>query len=281
MFRKIAAIVCLIFLSLVTAQTAIAAVAYDGTGDSHVITDPNVGSTGPITVCLWFKTSAFNDSQTVAYYGNGTDSAAGRGFVVEEINIDATTGKLRALMFNGATSTDIVSPTLTINTFYHICFVLQETPDSLIYLDATDGLSDVSNDTDAWTIQNSTDDFVSGGVLPSRTGAGATEANSTVVFLSYWNTALTGPQIASMADKTTCPTAVASSNLKVFMKLLTIGSGTESSTNAFSYTETGNPTTVSDPAGLPCSTSGGVLGLNDVCGLGGLPGQGNPTGGAQ
>lgn len=252
--RKFLSLVTLC-LALLVPGSAFAAVAYDGTGDGHTITDPNVGSTGPVTVCLWFKTGAFVDAQTVVQYGNGTDSSAGRGWVIEENNIDASTGRLRMLFFSGATSTNIVSPALNINQFYHLCFVGQASPDSLLYIDATDATADVTNDTDAWTVQNSTDDFVSGLKLPARTGAGASDANATVAHIAYWTAALSAANIASIADKSTCPTAVSAANLKVFMKLDAIGSGTESSTNAFAYTENGNPTTVAGPVGLPCAAS--------------------------
>lgn len=238
---------------------AFAAVAFDGTGDEERIVDPNIGNT-IWTVCGWFKWSTFVDGETVAYYGNGTDSSAGRGFSLDEQNDDASHGKVKMRMVNGASGTVMTTPQLTTNTWYHICWVGRGSPDSQVYIDATDATPDGTTDTDAFAAENSTDDIVIGTTFPASTGIGANDSAAKVAHFGMWNIALTGAQVASMADKSTCPTAVQAANLKVFMALDAAGSGTTTDSNAWTYTESGNPTTDAGPGGLPCGGGGGTGG---------------------
>lgn len=242
----------LLFLLLCAARS------YDGSGDSHVVNNLNKGSTS-WSVCMWVYASSWTDFQSLVAYGNGPGSSAGRGWQI----VTLSTGALRIQDYVGGATVenDSTSATMSAAAFHHVC-VTQSGTAVKFYFDSTGGTASSTLSLDSPAVQNSTDDLIVGQTVPSD-NIGWFDLNAQVSQVAYWDTALTGAQVASMADKSTCPSAVATSNLQAFLKL-SEATVVDSSANAFSVTQNGNPALVSDPSGLPCGgggSGGGKLNL--------------------
>ncbi len=237
------------------ATSAMAAVEYDGTGDSHQINNPNAGATA-FTVSFWLYCPTFDDDETLIGYGNGTDSSAGRGFSISTL----TTGALRIDYWDGGTANNAFpSTTMSDATWYHVALVRVNTADNFLYVNATDGVADNDEAIDPPAAPNSTDDFWVAQDVPAATGFGRGNAACNITQVAYWNIALSGSEIQSIANKSTCPTAIQASNLKVFAE----GDALPlvESAQALSVTTNGDPALVSDPSGLPCGGGGGGSGI--------------------
>lgn len=241
-----------VFLA-VPAQDALASFDYDGTDDSHVANNPNAGSASTYTVCGWIYLNTCNDGDVLFGYGNGKDSSAGRGW---ELAFTSGCG-IRWDNYEGVNAyNDFYASTLSTATQYHICFVREDTWNNKIYIDATDSTADDTLIIDPPTVQNSTDDFKLGETLDNHTGFGRTNFDGKLAHVAYWTSALSGAQVASMANKSTCPSDVDSANLKVFLP----GTADPMTEDAQSLTVTTNSAPVftsNDPTGLPCGGGGG------------------------
>jgi len=227
-----------------------AAKSYDGTGDSHVVNNPDKGATN-FSVCFWIYSTSWQDGAAIVGYGLGRDTT-GRGWQI----VTQTTGALRIQDYIGggvAENDNTGAATLSTSAWHNVC-VTKSGTSVKFYFDATDATADATVGLDDPAVQNSTDDFYVGQTLPEATGEAWLDLNAQMTQVAYWDTALTGAQVASIADKTTCPTAVAAANLQIFLQM-TSGTVTDTSANAFTVTENGGPSTVSDPSGLPCASA--------------------------
>lgn len=216
----------------------------DGSDDKQQIDNPNIGSTA-YTVCFWFfDDSCAGDGSIVSYATGGA-----QGWALHEDD-DSCTLKFRAF----APGTEFASLAVAENAWNHICLAKSSGSGFKWYINATDATADQSDAFDPHT-PISTDDFIVGGPPPSDP-AGTGFGSFRIAHLAYWNTELSGAQIATLADKSTCPTAVSAANLKLFLKE-TDSPRVDSSSSAFTVVESGSPTTGADPGGLPCGGGGG------------------------
>jgi hypothetical protein len=242
---------------LILASPAFAAWEYDGTGDSHQVNNPDGGVINGFTVCAWVYNASWDDGETIFAYGNGIDSSAGRGFSLTT----ETDGSLRIDYWDGSTANNAFpSATMSDATWHHLCLVRVNTGDNFIYLDATDSTPDSDEAIDPPAAPNSTDDFWIAQDAPATTGFGRANAAFRAVHVGYWNVALSGAEVASLADKSTCPTAVQASNLKVFVRG-NVDPAVDDSGNGLTVTTNGGPTLVADPSGLPCGGSASIIPL--------------------
>lgn len=249
-------------LFLFSPSLAVAAVGYDGTGDSHTIDNPNRAGT-TFTVCGWIWTATWQDSAAVAAYANGTASSAGRGWNIRTRD----NARLQMRAYAGAVSAIFDSPVgLPTSTWIHFCVVNAGASEDF-YIDATDGVSDATDFQMAPTVQDATDDFIIGTQSPDLSSP-LLDFNGILADLAYWDTALTTTEVSHLADKTVCPGDTATSNLQFFSRLTTAGAVTDIGPNSFTIVEAGNPTTQADPGGLP------------TCGGGAPPGAGGGSGAA-
>lgn len=235
-----------IFLLLFITPKAFAAVGYDGTTDSHTISNPNVPSTTAFTVCGWINAGSWTDNQSLISYGD----ASGNGFTI----LTRATGYLRMRHYAaGVAQNNDGPPGMAISTWIHFCFV--HSSDDKIFLDATDGLPDATDDIDNPGAQSATDDFVIGQTIVNGGFAGFIGSLADV---AYWDVALSNGEVASLADKSACPEDIQPTFLQVFTRLTNAGAVTDQSANAFPVVEAGNPTTQSGPSSLPeCGGGGG------------------------
>lgn len=247
-----------IFLFLLVPSLASASFEYDGTGDGHVANNPNGGNATTFSICFWVKIASIADDTAVVSYGNGIDSSAGRGFEIST----KTDGRLRFDTWaGGVNNQSSTTVTLSDATQHHVCWTRNGVFTNKFYLDATNATADDTLSIDAGTVQDSTDDLAVGQPMAALTGYGRSNLTGRVAHVAYWDVELTGAEVASLADKSTCPTAVQASNLKVFLPL-TATPATETA-QALSVTENGNPTfQTDDPTGLPCASTSNLLFLN-------------------
>lgn len=248
----------ILFSPLFFISTAFAAVGYDGTDDAHTVSNPNKGSGVAITICGHFWTAAWQDNGIVFSFGNGVDGTAGRGWSISTRD----TAALRFKGYFGASSINFDSPAgLPTSTWIHFCVRSVDSGSGANedwFIDATDGLSDSNDFQDNPTIQDATDDIIIGQVLPAATGVGFTPGIFRGADFAYYDTDLSGAQIATLADKSICPEDIETANLQFFSRLTTAGAVTDISPNLFTVVEAGNPTTQADPSSLPvCDGTGG------------------------
>lgn len=228
----------LLFVSVARADTR----SFDGSNDQQVIDNPNVGSSA-WSMCLWLYASSWNAGTQIVSYGTGS----ARGFSFSFHSTDSIRGRV---FITGPLQNELAG--FTTSTWYHFCFTHASGGGWKWYVDATDATADRTDSDGATYINpNSTDDFVIAGPLASD-GAGNGYGAFRAAHVAYWNTELSGPQVASMADKSTCPTSVAASNLKIFVPEVD-GTTTDESGSGFTVTESGSPGTGTAPSGLPCS----------------------------
>lgn len=212
-----------------------------------IANNPNAGSLD-WTVCGWFYFPTCNDTGVMYSYGNGYDLAAARGFLL------AIQTNCQLKMYSGAGvgyASATGAPAVATSTWQHICWTHSSLAANSIWIDATNATADLTVNLADPTIQSATDDF---GVFFASDNSSAAEWQQFKGYASqvaYWNTELTGAQIASIADKSTCPASVQTANLKVFLKLndspvAEFAQGLSMSTNGTSQ--------VADPTGLPCSS---------------------------
>lgn len=244
-----------LLLGVGSANVALAAQQCDGTGDSWQIDNPNKGNVSTYSICAWLKPTASPSSPAVLFgYGKGITGSAGTGWDIV-LRTDMTlrwNGYSAGSNFNSASSV-----TLTAGSWQHVCFVREGLFAHKIYIDATDATADQTLAIDAGDAILSTDDFV---VATALANDNASYANYTggMAQVAYYDAALTGSEVASLADKSTCPDAVAthSANLQVFLKMTDGAAVDDSSANAFTVTEAGNPTDDTGPGSLACDSGG-------------------------
>jgi len=241
----------LLFL-LLFPQFAFAAFDYDGTDDHHSVDNINKGSTAQ-TVCGWINIdSAGVDGNALFSYGNGADSSAGRGFAV----VITSSRTLKAYGLDGGDAISCYkdpSPTvLSLSTDYHICVVFDDSDGiaSTLYINGNEEASCGSG----MTAASSADDFLVAEPIPAMEDYGFSYFDGKITQPALWNYALSEAQIDSMADKSTCPTAVQAANLQVFLEM-DASPATDSSANAFTVSTGGAPSLVADPSGLPCGAA--------------------------
>lgn len=213
----------------------------DGTGDAYTIANPNVGNTN-FSLCFYFYDDTFTDLADVINYG----TRGSTGFRVHE-----KSDKLSIRHYlPGSQWVDF--PTMSTSTWYHIC-ITHTGSTTKVYLDATDATADVDTGADSYVVQTSSDDFYVGKVMPSDDW-GTVNGSFRTAYVAYWaGVALSGAEVASLADKSTCPTSVQAASLEVFLPMTESGSVTDESGNGLTVVEEGNPTGNSNPTGLPCS----------------------------
>jgi len=240
----------LLFL-LLFPQFAFAAFDYDGTDDHHSVDNINKGSTAQ-TVCGWINIdSAGVDGNALFSYGNGADSSAGRGFAV----VITSSRTLKVYGLDGGDAISCYkdpSPTvLSLSTDYHICVVFDNSDGiaSTLYINGNEEASCGSG----MTAASSADDFLVAEPIPAM-DYGFSYFDGKITQPALWNYALSEAQIDSMADKSTCPTAVQAANLQVFLEM-DASPATDSSANAFTVSTGGAPSLVADPSGLPCGAA--------------------------
>jgi len=241
----------LLFFALFFPSFAFAAYDYDGSDDHHSVDDINKGSTAQ-TVCGWINIgSAGGDGNALFSYGNGADSSAGRGFAV----VITSSRTLKAYGLDGGDAISCYkdpSPTvLSLSTDYHICVVFDNS-DGIAATLYINGNVEATCSVDM-TAASSTDDFLIAEPVPAM-DYGFSYFDGTMTQVALWNYALSEAQIDSMADKSTCPTAVQAANLQVFLEM-DASPATDSSANAFTVSTGGAPSLVADPAGLPCGAA--------------------------
>lgn len=235
------AIYLLLLLVLFGAQTALAdSRSFDGVDDKQTITDPNVGSTA-WTLCLWFRDDSFTESHSIVSYGTG----AAQGFAIHEQD---DTGTIRFRAF--APGTEFADFVVGEGAWHHLCLAKTSGSSVKWYLDATNATADQTDAFDPFD-PISTDDFLVAAPPPSDPAGNVLGAFRTA-HIAYWSTELTGSEIASIADKTTCPTDVQSGSLEIFITEID-GDTTDQSSNGFTVAEVGSPGNDTDPGGLPCA----------------------------
>lgn len=227
---------------------------YDASSDNHVLNNINFGSNDEYTICFWAWDNSWTAGHEIVGYGNGVDSSNGRGWniVVTGTRALRVNQPSAGLTNQGSSANNIVSN----STWHHLCFVNKPSSFEIdLYIDATDDTADHTYSIGNGDTQSSTDDFYVAGVMPEYTGAGYVNASIHLAHVAYWTVALTASEVGDLADKSTCPADIESSNLEVFLKL-TEGTVVDSSDNAFSVTENGNPVLESNLTGLPSCSSG-------------------------
>lgn len=234
---------------LIAANLAIAAVNFDGTGDAETTANPDKGHASAFSVCFWLKTASYQDTAALWSYGNGNNSSAGRGFEI----VTRTGGIIRARYYAGATAQNLDTSTAQSTAAWHgYCLTHSASADKW-YIDSS--TADFSDNLDNPTVQDSTDDFLTAVTIPDQASP-RISLNGELAHLAYWQgVELTSSEVGSILDKTTCPTAVQAASLQYFIKMDSAGSVTDSSANAFTVTESGNPTTSTGPVGLPCGAA--------------------------
>lgn len=237
-----------IFFLLFLSSSAFAANSFPGTGGAgYTVNNPNKGNTTTWTVCAWVKPGSLASDRFLFGYGQGKGAATGVGFDY----ILMSTGFIRQDNYSGSTnfSGTNSSNALVAGTWYHICRTRNGLFTNKYYLDGTE----IANPAiDPPTVQGATDDFFIGTILPN-TDAGWGSSNAEMSQLAYWDEELSAGQITSLANKSTCPSAISPAP-EIFVKLDAVPA-TDSSTNAFSVTQNGTPTLTSDPPGLPCGSA--------------------------
>lgn len=233
-----------LFLVLILVDVAQAGRSFAGGSDKVQIDNPNVPGASQYTVSFWIKCSSFSVDNAIVGYGKGNDTS-GTGWA---ITVGDTGGKLKLTNFsaNGASTS---TAGMSTGAWHHVAFVRGGTFDNTWYLD---GSTNGSPALDAPDAQGATDDFVVGQSVPEASAKGWTALNNCdLAHIAYWSNDLTSGQIASIADKSTCPSDIDSTNLEVFL-----GNEFQAdySTNAFSTTRTGGSDAL-DPSGLPCQTT--------------------------
>lgn len=232
-------------LSLIVPSLAFAAVGYDGTGDSHTVNNPNVPVTTEYSICFWINTPSFIDNQSIVSLGD----ASGNGVAI----LTRATGYIRVRHYVAGVAQNNDGPAgMTVDAWHHVCVV--HASDDKVYIDATDGIPDATDDIDNPGAAAATDDFVIGQTIVNGAFGGYIGNLADVV---YYDTALSNAEVALLADKSTCPEDVQGTHLKIFTRLTVAGSVTDQSTNAFPVVEAGNPTTQSGPTSLPSCDGGG------------------------
>lgn len=225
--------------------------ALDGTGDSWQIDNPDKGNVDTYSICAWLKPTASPASDAILFgYGKGISSSTGTGWDVA-LRTDMT---IRWNGYNaGSAAFSTSSLALTAGSWQHVCFVREGTFQHKIYVDATDSTADETLSIDVGATILSTDDFVVGKAL-ALDFSGYANYTGAMAHVAYYNNDITGAEVASLANKGTCPDSIAtnSADLEVFLKMTNGAAVTDSSTNAFTVTESGNPTDDGGPGGLPC-----------------------------
>lgn len=242
----------LLLLLILWPSLAFAAFSYDGTDDGHTVNDINQPDTDTFSVCFWVKSDSLTLQDTILYYGNGTTSGAGRGWAFS-IGDNGLGGKgIRpALYINSTTRSVPVKGALTANTWTHVCFTKNGTWDNKTYIDGT---SYDLGGVDAGAAQNSTDDMAFAVAVPNNF-AGLGYGDIEIAQVAYWTTELSAAQVTSIADKSTCPTAVNAASLVFFSYVADpIAASNPSISGTYaSITTNGAPVSSTDPASLPCS----------------------------
>ena len=235
--------IIIVLAFLLFAPSAFAAKVCDGTGDGYVIDNPNVGSTS-WTVGCWVWDSSTADDASYVNYGTGD----ARGFMVNQVS----GGNIYTQQFQSGARTGGTNHALSTSA-WHSVIVTSSGNTIKHYIDATDGIADFTESATDAVAQNSTDDFKICQPIASDPWGGP-ELSAKWAHCFYANAVLDTSEIAAIADKSTCPTSIAthSANIKIFLKGTSGSAVTDSSTNAFSVTTNGNPTDDSGPGSLPC-----------------------------
>jgi hypothetical protein len=227
----------------------------DGTGDGWQIDNPNKGNVSTYSDCAWLNPDASPPGDAVLFgYGKGTASSTGTGWDI----VLRSDLKIRWNGYDaGSAFNSVSSVALTAGTWQHACFVREGLFAHKIYINATDATADDTLAIDAGAAILSTDDFVVGKPL-ANDFSGYDNYRGKMAHEVYYDAAITGAEVASLADKSTCPDAIAthSANLQIFLPMTSGSAVTDSSSNAFTVSESGAPSDDSGPGGLPCSGGG-------------------------
>lgn len=236
--RKIAAAVLLL------PSIAFAANSFDGSGDGYTVNNINKPSAN-YSVCGWVKPSTSAADNTMFSYGQGVDSSTARGWDA----VQRSSGRLRRNHWYGtfAINTETSTGALTDGVWQHVC-VTSASGTNKVYVNGTEIHSGSLGSQDA---QQATDDFIVALRTPLTSGYGYTDWPGEMAQVAYWDATLSGAQVTSLADKSTCPTSISPAP-QVFLKMDAVPA-VDTSTNAFSVTQSGTPTLTSDPSGLPCA----------------------------
>jgi hypothetical protein len=228
---------------------ALADYDYDGTDDGHVIASPNVPAALSLTACAWVRPDSLAaGDETIIAYGNGKDSAQGRGWTLKH----TSGGTLAFAGFDGNDQyNEDRTSVLSTSSDTHVCLVIGATIwDGAIYVNGTQSGGTFYTGNIA---QSSTDPFSVAKSIPNQ---GFLRWNGKMAHVAYWTTNLSGAQIGSLADKSTCPADVESASLEIWLPL-TDNPATDQSSNAFTVTTESSPSLVSHFSGLPaCGASG-------------------------
>lgn len=239
-------------------NVAHAAKVADGTGDAWQADDINKTQISTYSVCAWLKPTASPASNATLFsYGKGISGSTGTGWDI----ILKTDMTIRWNSYSGGSNSQgTTSATLTAGSWQHVCLVREGLFAHKVYIDATDSTADATLAIDPATIQASTDDFTIGKAI-ANDFAGYANYTGGMAHVVYYDAALTGAEVASLANKSTCPNAVAthSANLQIFTKMTSGAAVTDSSANAFTITESGNPTDDAGPGSLPCEPAASNL----------------------
>lgn len=242
----------LIFILLFLPLSAFAAQVCDGTGDGWTIDNPDVGSTS-YTVGCWIYDAATAEDGNVMNYGVGN----ARGF-----NWYEYTGGYSYLINMQAAAYSGSSNNAWGEGAWHNVIWTSSGGTIKMYIDATDGTADFTSSATDAVAQNSTDDFKIGLTQASDIWGGNIELSAKLEHCFYANTVLDESEITAIANKSTCPTDIAthSANIKIFLPLTTGLAVTDESSNHFTVTESGNPTDDAGPGSMP--TCGGAAADN-------------------
>lgn len=232
--------------------------SFNGSTDAYALADINKPRTTTYGLGGWVKPDASRSgSQVLFCYGLGTVGGTGTGFQI----VLRTDGKIRWDSFSGATNFQSAGTTaLTDSVWQHLMCVREGLFAHRIYLDGTlvDTLA-----IDAGAAQNATDDFFIGKPVVND-GSGFGKFTGSLAHVVYYDDAPTAAEVASIADKSTCPPSIVThgGNLQVFVKMTSGASVVDDSANAFTVTADGSPGDVASPSGLPCDGGGASEILN-------------------
>ena len=198
--------------------------------------------------------TSYSAGEQILGYGVGNTSGNGTGF---NIATDGTRG-IRLNFCDGSVNYFEQSGTIFTNsTWHHVCIVNKLSSSTTdIYVDVTTTSPTVSRGVDPGALQGATDDFVIGEPVPEYGDFGYGNFTGRLAHVSFWTTELTGTEVLSMHDDSTCPSDVQTASLKVFVPL--IASPATESAQSLSITTNGDPTLVSDPTLPSCGGGGSV-----------------------
>lgn len=234
----------LIFLAFVTPALAENVRSFDGVDDQQTIVDPDVGAAG-YTIMGWINDATFTAGDAIVAYGTG----AAQGWAISE----EAAGVVRFRAF--APGTEQNTYTVGEGAWHHFAAVKATSGANLKFY--VDGAEVGSDSYDPHT-PLSTDDFYIAVTLASDP-ASNTRGSFALAHLAYWNIDLNAGEVASIADKSTCPTAVQAANLQIFIPEVD-DDVDDASANTFTVVEAGTPGNATGPGGLPCGSGGGTGG---------------------